>query len=561
MRGFVIILTSIIFLMVALFTLVGFINKGANATRGVRVANLDIGDLSKEDAAQILEERVEEYKNSTFFIQTDGGEQIEVSPKSMGSIFDIDGTLNKAYGWGQNKNFVQNLFLKTSALLFKKHFPINIQFDNAILVHFITNTLSPIHYPAKNGTFVYNFDTKEFNFSDAKTGRVININDLLTKIEQNVSSLSEETVHVEQSGDLPLVYNEGADSAREHAEKIIASSDPYVIEGKKDSWEIENEDLITWIEFKPQLNKETNKYELAVKLSRIQIQNYLTSFAPGLNSAPTNAEFKMENGRVVAFSLAAPGYELSIAASAEKIASAVENMETKVALEFIETPPPITQESIDNLGITALLARGESNFAGSPSSRRHNIKVGSDKFQGLLIAPNEVFSFNTNLGPVNATTGYLPELVIKQNQTVPEYGGGLCQVSTTLFRAAIYAGLEITKRSNHSYPVIYYGTPGFDATIYPPNPDLAFRNNTPGHILIQHKIEGSNLIFELYGEDDGRQTEVVGPITYDRKSDGSVKATLQQIVKDGGGDVLFEKTFYSNYRSPLLYPVNRNPLE
>jgi len=90
---------------------------------------------------------------------------------------------------------------------------------------------------------------------------------------------------------------------------------------------------------------------------------------------------------------------------------------------------------------------------------------------------------------------------------------------------------------------------------------LAFKNNTPGYILIQQKIEGSKLTFEIYGQNDGRQVEIVGPVTYDQKSDGSVKATLQQIVKNKDGGVLFEKTFYSNYKSPKLYPINRNPLE
>jgi len=213
------------------------------------------------------------------------------------------------------------------------------------------------------------------------------------------------------------------------------------------------------------------------------------------------------------------------------------------------------------LGITALIGSGETNFAGSPASRIHNIRVGSNKFQGTLIAPGEEFSFNTLLGEVTAKEGYLPELVIKKGETVPEYGGGLCQVSTTFFRAAVRSGLEITQRYNHSYPVVYYGIPGFDATIYPPSPDLRFLNNTENHILIQYRIEGTKLAWDIYGTDDGRTVELDGPHVYDKKPDGSMKAWLTQKLFDEGGELAYEKTFYSNYKSPELYPINRNPLE
>jgi hypothetical protein len=126
-------------------------------------------------------------------------------------------------------------------------------------------------------------------------------------------------------------------------------------------------------------------------------------------------------------------------------------------------------------------------------------------------------------------------------------------VSTTLFRAATRAGLEITQRRNHASAVRYYGTPGFDATIYPPYTDLRFINNTPGYILIQARFDGTKLQFELWGTDDGREVEVTGPVTYDYQPDGSVKATVKQIVTRNG-EVLLDETFYSRYRSPNLYP-------
>ena len=560
MRRFIFIFTFILLIAIILFSVVGFVNKNSAGTVRTIVAGLYIDDLNKYEARQILEQKVEEYKNSNFLITTTAGDKLKISPKLIGLNFDTDATLENAYRYGKEGNLLKKTLEQTRAFLFKKEVPLDVSFDNVILVHFIGDTLSTIYSPAKNASFIYNFDMQEFQFSKAKEGRIVNLDTLQNNILKNASTLSSADIYLTQQIDKPLVYEEGAEQAKQFAQKIIESG-PYTIETRQTSWDVEQEDLIGWIEFKPVYNEIKKIYELRAEISKVKTQDYLISFAPGLNTPPVNAEFRMENNRVVSFNLATLGYELDIKKSANKISEAIENLEKNISLEFIKTEPAISQKSIQNLGIDSLLGVGESDFARSPNPRKHNIKVGSDKFQGLLIASGEEFSFNKNLGSVTGAEGYLPELVIKQGATVPEYGGGLCQVSTTLFRAAMYAGLEITKRSNHSYPVIYYGTPGFDATIYPPNPDLAFRNNTAGPILIQYKIEGTRLIFEIYGQDDGHQTEIVGPVTYDAKPDGSIKAWVKQIVKNEDEDVLFEKTFYSNYRSPKLYPINRNPLE
>ncbi|MCK4525175.1 MAG: VanW family protein, partial [Candidatus Andersenbacteria bacterium] len=239
-----------------------------------------------------------------------------------------------------------------------------------------------------------------------------------------------------------------------------------------------------------------------------------------------------------------------------------DNSEKEIEVQMIvkKVQPEITTESIDNMGITAILATGESNFYGSPKNRRHNIAVGAGKFNGILVGPEDEFSFNKALGGVGPKEGYLPELVIKKGETVPEYGGGLCQVSTTTFRAAVKTGLEITERRNHAYPVQYYNPQGTDATIYPPHPDLRFKNNTPAYILIQTRIEGNKLFFDFYGSNDKRKVELKGPYIYDKKPDGSMKAIWTQKVYDKNEKLLFEKKFYSVYKSPSLYP-HKSPLE
>jgi len=195
------------------------------------------------------------------------------------------------------------------------------------------------------------------------------------------------------------------------------------------------------------------------------------------------------------------------------------------------------------LGIKEIVAVGESNFARSSRSRIHNIKNGSNKISGSLILPNKTYSIGENLGRVDGSTGYRQELVIKGTKTIPEYGGGLCQVSSTLYRAALRAGLPITERRNHSYAVSYYTPWGTDATIYPPTVDLKFKNNTNKALLIQSFMEGTKLYFNLYGTRDGRTTELYGPYISNWRSAPVAKIEYTSDLPPG------QKKMYGNAHS------------
>lgn len=286
------------------------------------------------------------------------------------------------------------------------------------------------------------------------------------------------------------------------------------------------------------------------------IVKFIDELAEKTKKDPENARLKMEDGRVSVFSLSSSGQNLDAPSSVETLEKYLtsENYPGKIELPYKETRPEISTDSIDNLGITSLIGEGVSNFAGSPKNRILNIKVAVKRFEGLLIKPGEEFSFVGNLGEVDAEHGYYPELVIKKDKTEPEFGGGVCQVSTTVFRAAINAGLEITARRNHAYPVGYYNPQGMDATVYVPRPDLRFINNTPSYILIEPRIEGNQLIFDFYGTDDGRKVEVIGPKILERNPDGSMKTTFTQQVYGKDGKLAREDVFNSSYDSPSKYP-------
>lgn len=300
----------------------------------------------------------------------------------------------------------------------------------------------------------------------------------------------------------------------------------------------------------------TNKI-LGVQFDAEEFKKYLaTTISPDINQEAQDARFEIEGDdlRVNQFTEPKTGQQLDLDMTTAAVQTALASGGRQADLAVITTRPAVgSVVDASQLGISALLARGETDFRGSPRNRIHNITVGTARYQGLLIPPNAEFSFDFFLGPVDGEHGFLPELVIKHNVTTPEFGGGLCQVSTTVFRTAVLAGLKITARRNHAYAVRYYGKPGFDATIYPPYTDLRFLNNTPGYILIATHIDGTKLAFEFWGTNDGRRVEIEGPTTYARQSNGAIKAVLKQKVTQGD-QVIIEDTFNSNYQSPDLFP-------
>lgn len=381
----------------------------------------------------------------------------------------------------------------------------------------------------------------------------------------------------------------GATTANKETEKPAATERFLRIKVDQYSEEISNQTLDSWIrhdnilylssniksEFENISHCPVHEFYCSLTLTRSQRQQVgliphisldekaIRLFAEDLsrkvNRDPSEAKFKVENGIVATFEEASYGIALDIEKSIEEIKRAINQNESEINLPFEKKQLSSDYGDINNLGISSLIGEGTSDFKGSPKNRVHNIKVSTQRYNGILIKPGEEFSFVKNLGEVDGDHGYLPELVIKNNATEPDFGGGICQVSSTAFRAAIYSGLKITARRNHAYPVSYYAPHGMDATVYVPYPDMKFINNTPGHILIQTKIEGTKLTFSFYGTNDGRTVKVDGPKIIERQPDASMKTTFSQTVTDKDGKEFINDVFNSSYASPYLFPHPGGP--
>lgn len=256
-----------------------------------------------------------------------------------------------------------------------------------------------------------------------------------------------------------------------------------------------------------------------------QLFNLVDNMKENYDIPAKNALFKFENGRVASFRQEEKGQEIQTETflnSLDKKIHALEknreNSVTKVETKIIE--PEFTLANSNDFGIEEFVAEGKSDFTHSIPERIHNLTLAASKFDGVLIPKNSVFSFNDTVGDISSLTGYKPAYIIKSGKTVLGDGGGVCQVSTTLFRAALNAGLPIVERVAHAYRVGYYendSQPGFDATVYAPSPDLKIKNDTSASILIQTEVDPNNnlLYFRFYGKKGKRKVEISPVTVYD----------------------------------------------
>jgi vancomycin resistance protein YoaR len=567
-------------------------------------------DTSFSDAQKTLENRINDtYKDKMKFTYAD--KTYELALTDIGIHVDTNKTMQAVFAYGHRTDLLDSV--KEQAYLLNN----TVQLQNELadgdflIAQGPWDEMAKLENPAQN--VGYKWNGSKFITVAPQDGNVINREKLKADIKRNLATGSNDPVKIELVKETPTLTEDTDGSALKQAQNLIAHT--VVLKNQSESWTVDKSDLGSWIGFMPQSEPGG---VLTLAPDEKKIKEYLNTLAPQINREPVNAQLEFKDGKVGVFALSKDGSEMDIDATTKKIGQEVFQEKNYAKIEAsapVVTPvpnntipatapvtatttatssapattpnadqqlaavpissantltveiavkkvaPELTTNTIDNMGITTLLATGQSNFHGSTNSRRHNIAVGAGKFNGVLIGPGDTFSFDTILGSVDAKTGYLPELVIKSGKTIPEYGGGLCQVSTTAFRGAVLSGLQITARTNHAYAVKYYAPQGTDATIYPPNPDLQFVNNTPAYILLQTRIDGDNLYFDFYGTSDGRKVETEGPVIYERGAGGAMKTWWKQKVYDKDGKLMFEKTFNSNYKSAALYPTQKNPLE
>jgi len=561
---FALVLTLV--LIFTLFTGLSLANQD-KISYGIDLAGIPIGGLTIDQAKQKLSQKIENFLNQEITLRYTNKNKNRIwtaFPEQLGVEINVNLSLSKAFKIGHEHNLLSNLWQQLLALLNRQKLSLIYTINQKNLEQFVSQNLNSINDPAINASWKYNQQLNQFVQIPSQSGTIVNQKKLIADLNKKILNLESGHIELSLTADIPKIVETETISAYKQANQIIENSPYRLITTSPLTQEetkliLSQQDIISLIKFQAVKDDSENTI-LGAGLNPDKLKQYLNTISNSINQDPVNAKFVLEQRRVTEFRPSQKGARLKIEKNIQKIEENILQGNKKINLETSIITPSITTEQSNDLGINTLLGKGVSNFGGSSWNRSQNIKIGAEQFNGVLIEPGEELSVNKTIGEVGPEQGYKQELIIKKDKTVPEYGGGLCQVSTTAFRAAVNSGLSITERVPHAFPVAYYNPQGFDATIYPPHPDLRFVNNTPGHVLIQTRTKGTNLIFEFYGTDDGREVKVEGPYQYDLKPDGSMKAILtRKIYKNK--ELIDEKSWYSNYKSPSLYPVERNPLE
>ncbi len=342
------------------------------------------------------------------------------------------------------------------------------------------------------------------------TGTVFDYEQAVEQVRKNLNDYNNKVVELKLIEDEPELTKKEAEEYKDEIKEVLNLA-PLKLSYEDKEYKIDEDELKTWLKLNGQ----------GLELIEDEVLEYLEELAEEVDVPVVEGKYSLDevDGKVVInqFQESQDGLEIKQKKTKEKISEEVLiNKNNSIALVVDVAEPKVTPDNVQE-DIKELLGTGQTNFSGSSYGRIGNISKGADIVNGLLIAPGETFSLIESLGEIDGAHGWYSELVIKGNETKPEYGGGLCQVGTTTFRAAMMSGLEIVERANHSYAVSYYnynGKPGVDATIYDPKPDMRFKNDTGHYILWRSRIEGYDLYFEFWGTSDGRNGYFTEPKNY-----------------------------------------------
>ena len=251
-------------------------------------------------------------------------------------------------------------------------------------------------------------------------------------------------------------------------------------------------------------------------LNKEKVSSYIKSNISNILDIPAEMpKFTIEDGKLKDFLPGKDGLGVDVVQmpeDMEQIFLGENNFEVKFKITRPVTE--IASGEGDFVGIKELIGESFLSFAGSSASRIKNIKNGASKINGVIIKPGEEFSTIKTLSPIEISNGYAKEAVINGGAITYEVGGGLCHLSTTLFRSILTTGLPITMRKNHTYDMSYYIPVGIDAAIYDPTPDFRFVNDMPTNVLLVAWVEGVKLNIQIWGTNDGRTVKRTDPVRY-----------------------------------------------
>jgi vancomycin resistance protein YoaR len=509
---------------------------------GVKIGNVNLEGKTLIEAKKILSE--ESAKISQAGITFNYQDNIYVLPSIISSldndfayqliIFDPEATANNAWKYGRDNEFIPATIQLFNKLISRApSLSAKVEINQEEIKKNLIENFHIFEKPAEESQIKILSDGANpiIDFTDEKLGIILNFDQVINQLQQNLNILNGQSIVLSAQTDYPKEIFANKQEIISQATIILAKA-PLTIFYQDKQWLIEQEELALWLQTK---NNNTNKVYVGLN-NEVASKFIQDKISPEVDIKPIEPRFSLESGKVTEFQKGQDGLEINLALTLSNIENElILGAENSVELVMTTTQPLSELNDASKLGIKEIIGTGYSKYTGSPVNRRYNIKNGAKSLAGIIIKPDEEFSLATSLGEITKETGYLPEMVIKGNKTIPEYGGGLCQIATTLFRAALSSGLPITERRNHSYRVGYYEPAGTDAAIYPPHPDVKFINDTGNNILIQYRLseETSELYFDFWGTKDGRNATSTKPVIYNLVKPAPTKIIETTDLKPG----------------------------
>lgn len=536
---------------------------------GSEVYGINVSGMTPVTATDLLKIETVQYINSSTIIVNSGQTQLPISAQSIGLVFDPSRAVNDLYLVGRTGNILQR-FSEQIGLMTGLVAPPDpsVSFNPALLYAKLSPSYQTLNKPVRNAKLEVT-SSDQLTVMPEVTGQRLNLAQFLGDYALVVARLERGAVTLQTTPHYATLTSSLLAGSETSFTSLIKQ--PLVLTYDKKTWKVPTNTIAGWLSPEaPQLPARKSLLTAAygpvstppqgVHYNSALVKEYLATITPQVSRPAQDAALTVSGNKATVFKQSIDGQTLDVDATAQAI---IANLTSPapgrdVALTVAITKAAVTTDTIDNLGINDLLSEGVTYFPGSSANRLINVRTGAKQFNGVLLKPGQIFSFGELLGPVGPEQGYREGHVILQGRQEDQYGGGLCQVSSTAFRAALLAGLPIVERVNHSFAVSFYtapyGVPGIDATIYYPDVDFKFKNDTDHYILIQTEMVGTTLKFRYYGTKKKEGT-IRGPNFIYGSNDPNVPSRTvfyRDISVDG--KVVKTDTFYTSYKSALDFP-------
>jgi len=528
---------------------------------GVTISGQSVGGLTRDEATAAITRVVKDAQKSPITLVS-GEKTWPVVPTDVGTKIDVTTAVSTAMGATRDSNFIADLFRRFKLYFSDKEIPLNGVVDSAKMDKLTAEIAEDVDMPPVNAGLA--FAGTEVKVVEGQKGRVVDQPALREGLKALLFTLHSTKLPVPMVVKDPAIQAEDSKQAVAQAKTMIAS--PITLEYGDSSWKLTSEQIAAYMGFSAE--KSGNVSTLVPYLSAKKMSHFFDSVADKVDKKATSASFKGD-GEQAWVVPAVPGRTVDPAKTAEALTAASLKTSGRVAEVSVKTTQPeLTTDEAEAMGITEKLAAFTTKWEGTPD-RQTNVRITTEYTSNVVIAPGEVYNFDKQIGPRTEARGYKMAPGITAGTLEDQLGGGICQVATTLFNAAFFAGLDIVERKNHSLFVSHYPL-GRDATVSAGSPNLRFKNDTNHHILIRGASDGINTTFVIYGTDEGRKVSYttsefhdvveMTTVTYPASKLGTgtteIKTTGQagrgitvvRTVKAKSGSVIHKDTFYSTWK-------------